>query len=57
MDSEKKTNNSTMTLSKYLRDWFVKYKLKKLNKTYYDRLQRVFIHHIEPTIGDINLSF
>lgn len=55
MASEKETNNSTVPLSKFLRHWFFEYKLNNISKTYYDRLQSVFIHHIEPTIGDISL--
>lgn len=56
MESKKNFNSSTMTLSEFLERWFIEYKLKKLSKSYYDRLQSVYKYHIKPYIGDIKLS-
>ena len=56
MESKKNFNSSTMTLSEFLERWFIEYKLGKLSKSYYDRLESVYKHHIKPNIGDIKLS-
>ncbi|MDU1602873.1 MAG: site-specific integrase [Clostridium sp.] len=55
MYSKKESTNSNMTLSKFLKYWFLEYKLNEIKPSYYDRLESVFIHHIEPTIGNISL--
>lgn len=56
IESKKNFNSSTMTLTEFLERWFIEYKLGKLSKAYYDRLESVYKHHIKPNIGDIKLS-
>lgn len=56
MESNTNTIESTMTLSQFLDHWFIEYKLGKLSKSYYDRLESVYKNHIKPYIGDIKLS-
>lgn len=57
-ERESKTNitGSTMTLSEFLDYWFIEYQLNRLSKSYYDRLQSVYKHHIKPNLGHIMLS-